>query len=64
MPKRSGHVLNRLQNFAKGAKRLLEHLSPQKTRKRPKLDASDNSVRDAMSFTSLFSREVADLLPE
>jgi len=41
MPKRAGHVLNRIVNLAKGAKRLLEHSSPQKTRKRPKLDASD-----------------------
>jgi hypothetical protein len=32
MPKHPGHVLNQLGNFAKGAKRLLEHLSPRKTR--------------------------------
>ena len=44
MPKRAGHVLNRLGNFAKGAKRLLEHLSPRKTRKQPKLDASDEEA--------------------
>jgi len=41
MLKRAGHVLNRIGNLAKGEERLLEHLSPQKTRKRPKLDASD-----------------------
>jgi hypothetical protein len=30
--------------------------------KRPKLDASNNPVQDAVSFTSLFSREISNLL--
>ena len=64
MPKRARHVLNQLENFAKGAKHLLEHLSPQKTRKQPKLDVSNDSVQEAVSFTSLFSCEIANLLPE
>ena len=64
MPKRAGHVLNRLGNLAKGAKRLLEHLSPQKTRKRPKLDASDDSEPEAVGFTSLSDVRNPKCLPE
>ena len=50
MPKHAGYVLSRLENFAKGAKRLLEHLSPRKTCKRPKLDASNDSGQGTVSF--------------
>jgi hypothetical protein len=64
MPKRPGRVLSRLENFAKGAKRLLEHLSPRKTRKRPKIDAFDDSGQEAVSITTLFSRENPNTVPE
>ena len=61
MPKRPGNILNQLGNFAKGAKRLLEHLSPRKTRKRLKIGASDASGKEAVNFTSLFSHEKSSI---
>ena len=61
MPKHPGNILNRLSNFAKGAKHLLEHLSLWKTHKQLKIDASDALGKEAMSFTSLFSHEKSSI---